>query len=73
MNLAAISDGIVTAFVSLAVGAIVIATVFNLDVASNSSLVDSVQTEVTDGLVQVVGLMVLLIIIFVLGVLRTRA
>lgn len=72
MNISSMVDGATQAFVTLAISAIVVAVVFNLDLVNDSSLVTSVNTEIEDGMVQLAGLVVLIIIILVLRFLRSR-
>jgi len=72
MNISSMVDGATQAFVTLAISAIVVAVVFNLDLVNDSSLVTSVNTEIEDGMVQLAGLVELIIIILVLRFLRSR-
>ena len=72
MNISSMVDGATQAFVTLAISAIVVAVVFNLDLVNDSALVSSVNTEIEDGMVQLAGLVVLIIIILVLRFLRSR-
>lgn len=72
MNISSMVDGATQAFVTLAISAIVVAVVFNLDLVNDSTLVTSVNTEIEDGMVQLAGLVVLIIIILVLRFLRSR-
>jgi len=71
-SIAAMGDEGVSAFVNVAIGAIVVAVIFGLGIANGSSLVSSVQTKIEDGMVQLVSLVILLVLIFVLGALRKR-
>jgi len=72
MNISSMVDGATQAFVTLAISAIVVSVVFNLDLVNDSTLVSSVNTEIEDGMVQLAGLVVLIIIILVLRFLRSR-
>jgi len=72
MNISSMVDGATQAFVTLAISAIVVAVVFNLDLVNSSSLVTSVNTEIENGMTQLAGLVVLIIIILVLRFLRSR-
>lgn len=72
MNISSMVDGATQAFVTLAISAIVVAVVFNLDLVNSSTLVSSVNTEIENGMTQLAGLVVLIIIILVLRFLRSR-
>lgn len=72
MNISSMVDGATQAFVTLAISAIVVSVVFNLNLVNDSTLVSSVNTEIEDGMVQLAGLVVLIIIILVLRFLRSR-
>jgi len=72
MNISSMVDGATQTFVTLAISAIVVAVVFNLDLVNSSSLVTSVNTEIENGMTQLAGLVVLIIIILVLRSLRSR-
>jgi len=72
MNISSMVDGATQAFVTLAISAIVVAVVFNLDLVNSSTLVTSVNTEIENGMTQLAGLVVLIIIILVLRFLRSR-
>lgn len=84
MNIASLVDAATAAFVTLAIAGIVVATVFKTgeDLVNDSdpntstsgeSLVESLQVDVEDGMVQLAGLIVLIVVIVVLGFLRRRA
>jgi len=89
VNISSVVDGATSAFVTLAIGGIVVGVVlFNIgpDIVtdgevndsyytaneSDSSLVNSLQGDVEDGMVQLASLVILLVVIIVLGFLRTR-
>lgn len=73
-NISGMADQIVDAFVTLAIGAIIISVVFGLDIAgtSNSTLVSDVETEVNDGMVTVVSIIILIVVFLALRALRAR-
>jgi len=66
-------NGATDSFVNVAVAAIVIASVFGLAIAQNSTLVQNVQSSLNDGMTQLASLVVLVVIILVLALLRNRA
>lgn len=72
-NIAALVDAATAAFVTLAISGIVVAVVLDLDIANDTSLVQSLSTDIEDGMVQLAGLVILLVVIVVLGFLRRRA
>jgi len=67
-------DNIVEAFVTLGIGALVLGLIFGLDVAgvSNTSLLGDIETEVTNGMLTVAGVIVMIAVIYVLRMLRAR-
>lgn len=71
-------SGIVVAVVLFDVGESIVAggevnsSAFTAN-ASDYTLLDSLQTDVEDGMVQLVGLVILLVVIVILGFLRQRA
>lgn len=82
MNISGLVDAATGAFVTLAISGIVVATVFDLDIVGDNnssttttgeSLVNALNTDVEDGMVQLAGLIVLIVVIVVLGFLRSRA
>jgi len=73
MSIAALVDGATAAFVTLAISGIVVAVVLDLSIANDTSLVQSLSTDIEDGMVQLAGLIVLIVVIVVLGFLRQRA
>lgn len=73
MNIASLVDAATAAFVTLAISGIVVAVVLDLSIANDTSLVQSLSTDIEDGMVQLAGLVVLIVVIVVLGFLRRRA
>jgi len=73
VNIANMIDNVTGAFVTLAISGIVVATVFGLDIANGSQLVTDLQTKINDGMVQLAGLVVLIVVILVLRILQQRA
>lgn len=65
-------SAVVDSFVELALGGIILAVVFGLSIASNSSLVSSLQTKINDGMTTVGGLVVLAAIIVVVAIVKRR-
>jgi len=67
-------DGIVEAFVTVGIGALVLGLIFGLDVAgvSNSTLLTDIEGEVNDGMLAVAGIIVMVGVIYVLRLLRNR-
>lgn len=83
-NIAGLVDAATAAFVTLAIAGIVVATVYDIggDIVNDSdpntttsgeSIVDSLQVDTEDGMTQLAGLVILLVVIVVLGFLRRRA
>lgn len=73
MNISGLVDAATAAFVTLAISGIVVAVVLDLNIANDSSLVQTLSTDIEDGMVQLAGLIVLIVVIVVLGFLRNRA
>jgi len=72
-SIAGLVDGATAAFVTLAISGIVVAVVLDLGIANDTSLVQSLSTDIEDGMIQLAGLIVLIVVIVVLGFLRNRA
>lgn len=73
MNISGLVDAATAAFVTLAISGIVVAVVLDLSIANDTSLVKSLSTDIEDGMIQLAGLIVLIVVIVVLGFLRQRA
>lgn len=67
-------DNIVDAFVTLGIGALILGLIFGLNVAGvdNSTLLTDVEGEVNNGMLTVAGVIVMIAVIYVLRMLRTR-